>query len=197
MAQTEQTSDFSAIYLAYSTFNTALDMLKGGIPPRIDRSVFRGQSGGTQAQIMSGFRSFGLIDEDGTPTAILPKLVEDDTRKATLKALIEDKYRAVIALHAANATERQINDKLAEYNVSGATLRKASAFFQKAADDVGIKLSIHAAKRQRKGSESAGSNGARAPRARRAPKRQAARAASRSVASEGDSLTVDLGAAGL
>jgi hypothetical protein len=194
MEQQIKEDRFSAVYVAYSTFNTALDILKEGIPPKIDRTVFRGQSGGTQAQIMSAFRSLGLIDEDGAPNALLSRLVKEDTRKQTLRSVLEEEYREVIALHAANATERQVLEKMAEFNVSGATLRKANAFFVRAAADVGIPLSPHATKSRAAGTVGQTQNGPRKARGRRSARPKAPIQRQDPVGSQGpgETLTVEL-----
>lgn len=158
----------TAIYVPYKTFNAALDTLKEGIPPKIDRTVFRGQSGGTQAQLMSAFKALGVINEAGEPVQpTLSRLVDSATRKATLKALLLDKYADIVALHAANATERQLSEKLSEYNVSGATLSKAMGFFLRAADEVGIALSPHVTKKTKAGSDEGAPKRARRVRSKR------------------------------
>jgi len=177
-------------YVSYGTFHTALDTLKQGIPPRIDRTVFRGQSGGTQGQLMAAFRALGLIDADNLPQPILTRLVNAETRKPAFREVLEAKYRDLIQLGLSNATDRQLNEKFEEYGVNGATLRKAKAFFLKAASDVGISLSPHITTRSSTGIKSVTTK-----RVRRAAKREPD-AVSGSTALESASKVVHLASGG-
>ncbi|MBC5825160.1 MAG: DUF5343 domain-containing protein [Candidatus Eremiobacteraeota bacterium] len=177
------------VYVAYSTLNTALDMLKEGVPPTIDRSVFQGQSGSTQAQVMSAFKALNVINSESEPVQpLLSRLVDESTRKATLKGILEDKYGDIIALHRANATEQTLNKRFADYGVSSPTMRKAKAFFLRAAEDVGIYLSPHVAKKIRQATSKVAT---KRPRKKQVTsKGEAVPAMERP---SGDNLTVSLG----
>lgn len=128
-------------YAPYSTFITALDTLnQHGLPDRIDRSIFSTQSGATQAVLMASLKALGAINESNDTQPILRRLVDQNQRKAALKEIVDNKYKAVLDL-GPSATQKQFDDVFFAYGVKGATHRKAEAFFLKVADVVGIKLS--------------------------------------------------------
>lgn len=130
-------------YAPWTTFNTALETLRAnGLPDKLDRSVFKGQSGGTQAVLMASFKAAGGIDEDNVVQLILRKMVDPAQRKAAFKELAETRYKEVLALPSA-ATQAQFDQVFRDYGLNGATHRKAKAFFLRLADEVGITLSKH------------------------------------------------------
>jgi hypothetical protein len=132
-------------YPPWTTFNSALNKLHDkGLPEKLDRTVFDGQSGSTQAILMASMRAVGGIDDEGNVQPLLHRLVDPAQRKAALKEIIESKYGAVMAL-GPTATQGQFDQAFSDYGVAGATRRKAQAFFLSAANEVGIKLSKHIA----------------------------------------------------
>jgi hypothetical protein len=156
------------VYVAYSTLNTALDILREGIPPKIDRSVFQNQSGGTQAQLMSAFKALGFIKETGEPNRpLLDHLVNKDTRKNAMRAVLEDKYADFVTLAQQHGTEQQYMDRFREMGVTGETLQKAMTFFQMAATDVGLPLSTHVTRKTKFGPNDGTPRRTRKPRQRR------------------------------
>lgn len=128
-------------YAPWTTFNTALDTLQeNGLPDKLDRSVFKKQSGGTQAVLMASLKAAGGINEDNLVQPILHRMVDPAQRKAAFKDLLDERYKEVLAL-GPTATQAQFDQVFRDYGLSGATHRKAKAFFLKAAEEVGIKLS--------------------------------------------------------
>lgn len=137
---------FVAPYVPFSTFQTGLDKLAalGGIPPRIDHTVFPQMGGVAKGQVISAFKYLGLIDADGKPDPLLSTLVlKKDTRKNTLREIIAKQYPNITETDLATMSPGQLDTKLSDkaYNVSGATRQKARTFLLKAAEFSGIPLS--------------------------------------------------------
>lgn len=134
----------AAVYVAWATFNNAVAQLAHGVPNRIDRSVFPGQSWAVQGQLLAALRFLGLIDEDGKP---LPALVavavpDEEARKTVLRRIIADKYSQLFALDLVKTTPSELAEKMgAAYSVTGDTREKAIRFFLAATSYLGIPLS--------------------------------------------------------
>lgn len=132
----------SAAYLPFSTLLTALDHLKAvTVPNEIEAGTFRSMSGQARNQIISAFKFFGLINEQGVPQPDLHALVENEAeRKKVVKKLIEKYYPDIVALDFAKITANQLDDKLSgdRYNISGETKKKAKTFLLKAAQYAGF-----------------------------------------------------------
>jgi len=130
-------------YLPYRTFLSSLDRLGEGVPPRIDRGIWKNQTGSVQSLIMGAYRFFGLIDEQSKPTKKLHDLVAHrDKPNDYVKAMLEEKYADVIKHNLATMTEALINDYFEQaFGVDGDTKRKAITFFLQAAKAVGMQLS--------------------------------------------------------
>lgn len=130
-------------YAPWSTFNTALDTLRAhGLPEYLDRSVFHTQSGGTQAVLMATFKAIGALDENNKVQPLMHRLVDPAQRKAALREIADSRYSEVLGLGPA-ATPQQFDQVFRDYGLSGATHRKAKAFFLKLAEELGIKLSSY------------------------------------------------------
>ena len=143
MADEEPVSEKAAVYVGWTTFKNAVESLAQGLPNVVDRTAFPGQSGGVQSQLLAGLKFLGLINEAGKPTAALVALAVDDEdeRKAQLKAILEQRYKAVIDIDLTKATLAQLNQKMSEsYGVTGDTREKSVRFFMSAAEYVGIPL---------------------------------------------------------
>jgi len=131
-------------YLPLKTFFGALDALREVVPSRIDRAIWRSQSGATQTQIMVTFRFFDLINDSDAPVLpLLEKLAKADEaeRKKLLRTLIEKKYAAIVALDLTKMTPSLLSEQLSKFGVSGDTLRKASTFFLQIAKFVDLPIS--------------------------------------------------------
>lgn len=140
---TEETQ-VAAAYVAFSTFNNAMNSLAEGIPNQIDRSTFPGLSGGVQSQLLNAMKFLGLISDDGAPTKALHELAvrDEDARKAKLKEILQKRYASLISLDLTKATPNQVINKLGEdYSVSGDTREKALRFFLLSAQYAGIPFS--------------------------------------------------------
>ncbi len=135
-------------YLPFKTFQSSLDTLSQGVPPKIDRSLWRSQSGVTQGLIMHAYRFFGLVDEEhgDTATEYLVKMAKhSDQRPQVLRFLLESNYRDILASHdhdISSMTMKMLDTIFEEsFAVSGATKQKAIGFFLKAAKFADLPLS--------------------------------------------------------
>jgi hypothetical protein len=147
---TEQTTLKKAVppYLPFRTLTTFLEGLKVGMPQRIDRSLMKSMSGTMQSQIMATLEYLRLINhETGVPSENLNQLVHSkgEERQHLLKEILTSSYQFLFkdGLDLENATARQLQESFEQQGVSGDTLRKAVAFFLKAAKEAGLKLSPH------------------------------------------------------
>jgi hypothetical protein len=123
-----------AAYLPFKTFISAIEALEQGLPRKLDRTIWRSQSGIIQSQIMMALRFFGLLSEDDTPTPALQRLVEGkEKRKEHVGALLHHAYHNIIDHDLTKMTPRMLEDEMGQYNVSGDTRRKAVGFFLRAA----------------------------------------------------------------
>ncbi|HEX7999111.1 MAG TPA: DUF5343 domain-containing protein [Pyrinomonadaceae bacterium] len=135
-----------APYVPFSTFETGLNKLAalGGLPPKIDHTVFQQMGGVAKGQVISAFKFLGLIDTDGTPSPLLSQLVlNKDKRKETIRELIKSQYPNITEQDLATMSPSQLDAKLNDeaYNVSGSTKLKARTFLLKAAEFADIPLS--------------------------------------------------------
>jgi len=132
----------------YASFATLLHQLermeREGIPGRIDKTYLVGMAGGTQNQLRHAMRSLGLIGEDGkTPTRALIDLAKKpDERPQLVASILRERYPTLVGL-GQDATKGQLDEALGEYELNGATARKAATFFVSAATYAGIPLSPH------------------------------------------------------
>jgi hypothetical protein len=131
----------TAAYLPFATFLSALDDLaKISIPNKIERATFPGKSGQDQTQVISAFRFFDLIADDGTPKTLLSDLAHNqDERKALMKQLVDTHYADIVALDFAKLTPTQLDQALSspKYNIQGETKKKAKTFLLRAAQFAG------------------------------------------------------------
>ncbi len=123
-----------APYLAFLTFQNAIDSLEHGIPKKIDRTIWPTQAGMVQSQIVMALRFFGLVDQNDRPIQLLHDLVEKkDERKRLLAELVNVAYANIVKHDLTKMTPKMLDDAIDEYGVSGDTKRKAVTFFLKAA----------------------------------------------------------------
>src|ERR1700722_6437466 len=135
-------------YLPFKTFLSSLDALSHGVPPRIDRTLWRSQSGVTQGLIMNAYRFLGLVDDNpganDSSTQELDQLAKhSEKRPETLRGLIEAQYYGVLEEHdLTKMTMKMLEDAFEkEFSVGGGTKQKAITFFLKAAKFADIPLS--------------------------------------------------------
>jgi hypothetical protein len=127
-----------APYLPFATFLTSFDTLSHGVPPKLDRTLWRSQSGFMQGLIMNSYRFFGLVEETegDAPTEYLMEMVNSqEQRPEILRALIETQYQDVLEGHdLSKMTFKMLEAEFERaFSVTGATKQKAIAFFLKAA----------------------------------------------------------------
>jgi antitoxin component of MazEF toxin-antitoxin module len=127
-------------YLPFKTFISSLDSLSQGVPPRIDRTLWRSQSGVTQGLIMNAYRFFGLVEDEPSAhdksTEELDQLAKhNEKRPETLRGLIEAQYWEVLGEHdLTKMTMKMLEDAFEKaFSVGGGTKQKAITFFLKAA----------------------------------------------------------------
>lgn len=144
----------SAPYLAFQTFINAIDILDGGLPDQIDRSIYATQSGGTQGLILNAFEFFGFIDESGYVQERLRSLVGErgDKRAELLLQFIEDSYASIFSIGLDRATPKQLIDTFSRAfpSLGGATQRKAITFFLKALEYCGFAVGPYLRKSSRR-----------------------------------------------
>ncbi len=132
----------TAPYVPFTTFLSALDRLAPKPPDVIDRGLFDSFSGAVQSQVVVTLRFLYLIDRQGRASSDLYKLVEQpESRAELLQKLLKGAYAQVFELDLKRASAKQLDGIIEQYNVSGATHRKAVSFFIKASQFAGIELS--------------------------------------------------------
>jgi hypothetical protein len=132
-----------APYLPFATFINSFDVLAQGVPPRLDRTLWR-QSGLVQGQIMNAYRFFGLVNDDDSSNDWLVRMAKTpDQRPAVLKDLIEAQYYDVLDEHdLTKMTLKMLEDEFEKhFAVTGTTKQKAVTFFLKAAKFADMPLS--------------------------------------------------------
>jgi hypothetical protein len=70
-------------YLPYKTLLSSLENLGQGIPPKIDRSIWKNQPGTVQSQILSAYKFLGLMNDTTGPTEALRELVTNRSTPVT------------------------------------------------------------------------------------------------------------------
>ncbi|MGE5111907.1 MAG: hypothetical protein ACM3JB_13685 [Acidobacteriaceae bacterium] len=135
-------------YLPFKTFLSSLDTLSHGVPPKIDRSLWRSQSGVTQGLIMHAYRFLYLVDEEESDAATehLEKMAKNpDQRPALLRERLNAHYHEILDNPEIDITKMSMKMLDSEfeqsYAVSGATKQKAITFFLKAAKYADVPLS--------------------------------------------------------
>ena len=141
----------AAVYVAFRTFQTALEVLDQGLPPRIDTSVWPTLAGSVRGQLIPAFKFLGLIDAEKEVLPQLTRLIaaKEDERVPVLRRIMERSYPTIIEIGQTNASSRQLHEAMREYNVKGDTLDKAVRFYLKAAVYCGLPVSSLWKKRKR------------------------------------------------
>jgi len=127
-----------APYLPFATFISSLDAFSQGVPPKLDRTLWRSQSGFLQGLIMNAYRFFGLVEEtegDAATEYLLELVKNREQRPGIMRALIEAQYVDVLFGHdLTKMTMKMLEQAFDEnFSVTGATKQKAITFFLKAA----------------------------------------------------------------
>lgn len=134
-------------YISYKTFENLLTHLEGGVPPRLDRSVWgRHYSGSTGLQLLTGLRFLGLIE--GQANLVTPRLEqlvdEKDSRKQLLAEILHERYAPIFQAvgDLSKATPAMLEEAFRkQYGIRDETLRKVISFFVHAAQAAGISIS--------------------------------------------------------
>lgn len=93
---------------------------------------------------MSAFRFFGLVDGTDEPTLFLQSVIANpDQRPKELRALLITAFHDLIRRDLSKMTPRILEDAMEQYNVKGATKRKAMTFFLQAARYADLPLSSY------------------------------------------------------
>lgn len=131
-------------YLPYKTLMSSLENLAQGIPPKLDRSIWKNQPGTVQSQILSAYKFLGLMNDTNEPTEVLRFLVDHRSSPApTMKKIIEDKYEVILEKHPLNmmTTTMLSHEFEAAFQVDGETKKKGIRFLLQAAKANGLVLS--------------------------------------------------------
>lgn len=139
-------------YVPYRTFRNFLDILKEGIPARIDRSVWGERfSGSNGIQLMTALKVLGLVDDQGQPSPDLERLVrqDGDARREVWRAILRRRYAPLFTLDLKRATKAQFRDAFRAFGTNEAVLARCERFFVQAAQDAGIDLSSYILDRRR------------------------------------------------
>ena len=134
----------SAPYLPFKTFLNSLDTFTHGIPPKLDRTVWKSQAGLVQGLIMNTYRFFGLVDDQDYSTDWLELLVKKpEERSATMRDLILAQYAPIMDNHdLTKMTQKMLEDEFEKhFSATGTTKQKAITFFLKAAKYTDMALS--------------------------------------------------------
>ena len=141
------------IYVSYLTFGNFLDWLKEMkvVPSQIDRSLWSTKfSGSNGAQLMSGLRFLGLLDDESPTTGLEPLAMADDaTRKDLLRAVLEQAYGEDLIKDLPRMTPGLLDKKLDELGTTNPTHRKAVSFLINASKAVGLTVPAQIAKKAR------------------------------------------------
>ena len=133
-------------YVSYRTFRNFLELLKEGLPSRIDRSVWGPRySGTTGQQLMTALKSLHLISENGVPAQKLEELVYSSgtQRQLKIKDILEFKYSDIFQIDLLRATRSQFNESFRSVGINDGMLNKCQLFFIQACQDAGIELSSY------------------------------------------------------
>lgn len=133
-------------YVSYRTFRNFLELLKEGLPSRIDRSVWGPRySGTTGQQLMTALKSLHLISDSGVPTQKLEELVSSTgtQRQLKIKDILEFKYSDIFQIDLLRATRSQFNEAFRLVGINDGMLNKCQLFFIQACQDAGIELSTY------------------------------------------------------
>lgn len=154
MAVTQKDQKRLPPYIAFKTFETFLDSLKGTMPGRIDRGVMKSMSGTAQSQILHALRHFDLVSAHGIPSDQLHKLANtnEENRASVLRELLKEHYPYLFdtSFNISNATAAQINEKFTALGATGNTVRLCISFFIGAAEAASLTVSPYIKEKAKK-----------------------------------------------
>jgi hypothetical protein len=164
-----------APYMSWGTLENLWERLdKGGVPPKIDRSILGG-SEGYKTQVLAGLKWLGLIDNDGKVLPRMAQFIDEPARRQELVAqLFRDKYPKQIELGETNASQRDL--EMSFQPLTGNTARKAVSFYLKGAKFADLPLSSYfITPRVRKASTGTGTTTKKRSATKKGAKQQVAR----------------------
>jgi hypothetical protein len=128
--------------MSWATLENLFEKLdKGGVPPKIDRSILGGAEG-YKTLVLAGLKWLGLIQADGQVTQRLDTLIREPARRQELVAeLFHEKYAKQIQLGESNASQRDLEASFEP--LTGDTARKAVSFYLKGARFAELPLSSY------------------------------------------------------
>jgi hypothetical protein len=145
MAEDQDKTRPTPPYIAYKTFTNSLDVFEAhGLPPQIDRGIWKTQPGGIQGLILAAYKFLGLVQDSGRPSDRLATLVKDkEHRAAQIEQLLRSAYPEIIGKHdLSKMTPRMLEDEFeAAYAIQGDTKRKGITFLLQAAKSAQMPLS--------------------------------------------------------
>ncbi|GAA2158879.1 hypothetical protein [Actinomadura napierensis] len=134
-------------YLSYRTLVWFLDheIRSAPVPPRIDRSYLHGYAVTTQAQLLKILGLLGLVDlATGTVRPRLGTVTgKPDVRRDVMRQWARSFYREQLELADEHASSMALYASFTRHGITGATLRKAVAFFLALCGDVELACSPH------------------------------------------------------
>jgi hypothetical protein len=128
--------------MSWATLENLLEKLdKGGVPPKIDRSILGGAEG-YKTLVLAGLKWLGLIQGNGQVTKRLDQIINEPERRQQLIAeLFREKYPQQITLGESNASQRDL--EVSFEPLTGDTARKAVSFYLKGAKFAELPLSAY------------------------------------------------------
>lgn len=129
-------------YSSFGTFLTTLDHYGAvGIPNLVDRNTLPPTlSGSSRYEVLATLRFFDLVNADGKPNVdLLKRLINEDTRRETMLALLRQHYSGLFELPLATAGPSEIKKWFTE-NATPSTVGRAQAFFLSGAKQMGVPL---------------------------------------------------------
>lgn len=146
MAENGADLDRKPPYVTFKTFENFIDKLRAGvIPSRIDKS-FITLSGSNTSWLLSALKYLGLIEDDGTPTDALQRLVaaDGDEQRKLFKELCDERYDFILPeIDLSKATTGQLESLFRNKGMAGSTVTKALAFFLSLAENGGYEVAPH------------------------------------------------------
>jgi len=138
MAKDSNAKGFSPPYnIPWATFHNTIEKVVADLPNKIDRSYLSSQSGTVQGYLISAFKGFGFIKEDGTVEQSFRELAADpEGRPARIAALLEQHYPKAVELGRTNSTMGELDQAFAVMfpSVTGASRVKSIRFYLAAAE---------------------------------------------------------------
>lgn len=146
MTKQETESKTLPPYISLATLKSLVQKLKETtVPPRIDGSVLKNYAGSTAAQLTAALRYLKLIQDNGTTTPMLIKLVNAyDTPQwsEVMHSVMQPAFDPIVHdLPLAKATYGMLREKFTEWGAEGEVLDKCVRFFESAMTESGVQLS--------------------------------------------------------